>query len=69
MTEFTIYQRAPRGQAKGKRVRAQWLDDRRYDNDGKMFVRSRLFATELVCDVRAGRFAGMPCLACVRLVL
>ena len=63
-----MYERVLRGNVRGKRVRAQWLQDDRYHDDGEMFVRARLVAMEVAWEARSDCFAGAPSLPCVRLV-
>ena len=69
MKEFGVYKRVLRSDAKGKRVRAQWLDDVKYNDDGTKFVRSRFVAMQVAWELRSDCFAGTPALLAVRLVL
>ena len=69
MEELGVFKRVPRSEARGKKVRAQWLDDERTDESGQPAVRSRLVAMEVAWESRSDCFVGTPCLACVRLVL
>ncbi|CAK0848466.1 unnamed protein product [Prorocentrum cordatum] len=69
MEEFQVFDRVPQNFANGKRVRWKWVDDGRYDDDGRESVRSRFVAMQFAWDVRDDIFAGMPLLAAFRLVV
>ena len=69
LRKFEVYGRVPRMQARGKRVRVQWLDDYRTGPDNERFVRSRLVAMQIAWEARSDCFAGTPVLCVVRLVL
>ncbi|CAK0862147.1 unnamed protein product, partial [Prorocentrum cordatum] len=69
MGEFQVFDRVLENFAKGKRVRGKWVDDERYDDDGRESVRSRCVAMQFAWDVRGDTFAGAPPLAAFRLVV
>eukprot|EP00959_Pyramimonas_sp_CCMP1952_P321942 6736458-Pyramimonas_sp.AAC.1 len=69
MEEFQVFDRALENFAKGKRVRGKWVDDERYNDDGRESVRSRFVAMQFAWDVRGDTIAGTPPLAAFRLVV
>lgn len=56
MDEFGVFYRVPRREARGKRVRAQWLDDYKTDADGRTCVISRRVAMQASWDARSDCF-------------
>ena len=53
-----LFDRVAITQARGKKVRPQWLDEGRGDDNGEKYVRSRLVAMELNQGQRFDTFAG-----------
>ena len=62
MQEFGVYERVLRSEARGKRVGAQWLHDDRCNDDGSMYVRARLVATQVAWEARSDCFASVSSL-------
>ncbi|CAK0888842.1 unnamed protein product, partial [Prorocentrum cordatum] len=69
MEEFQVCDRVPKNFAKGKRVRGKGVDDERYDDDGRVSVRSRFVAMQFAWGARGDTFAGAPPLAAFWLVV
>ena len=69
MVEFQVFDRVHKILAKGKRVRGKWVDDERFDEDGRESVRSRFVAAQFAWGARGDAFAGAPPLAAFRRVI
>ena len=68
MIRHQLFERVPIAQARGKKVRCQWLDEMKEGVNGS-FVRSRLVAMEVAHGVRFDTFAGTAPLKCIKIII